>query len=121
MTEAMRMVDLEQKVNQLESSVNNMEERVEASTVQVNESLKVLTDNVNRLCERDIRMNERKKFDDAWKKNIEDGQKENARSIQNIVDERNKESQSRAFIMKWWPILLVVATVASGYIGKMAL
>ncbi|AUR84373.1 coil containing protein [Vibrio phage 1.054.O._10N.261.52.A1] len=107
MNEAARMSEIERKVESLEG-------RIDSSTVQVNESIKALTDNVNRLCERDIRADESKKYEDEWKSRIENNQIDQGKQIRSILDNRNIESQGRNFLTKNWPWLVVCVLLASG-------
>ena len=116
MNEAARMSEIERKVESLESVVAESSlqvERISSSTVQVNESIKALTDNVNRLCERDIRADESKKYEDEWKSRIENNQIDQGKQIRSILDNRNKESQGREFLNKHWPWLLIGALVTA--------
>lgn len=106
MNEAARMSEIERKVESLEG-------RIDSSTVQVNESIKALTDNVNRLCERDIRADESKKYENEWKSRIENNQLDQGKQIRSILDNRNKESQGREFLNKYWPWLLIGALITA--------
>ncbi|AUR82915.1 TMhelix containing protein [Vibrio phage 1.029.O._10N.261.55.A7] len=123
MNEAARMGDLERKVEGIENSVNErisgLEEKMDSSTIQVNESIKALTDNVNKLCERDIRADERRQYEDEWKGRVESNQKEQGQQIRSILDERNKESQGREFVNKWWPWLLIIVLCAGYYLRNL--
>lgn len=120
-----RMGELENTVVNMAEDIARLEEKVDRSVIQTNDAISSLANsvervnsNVDRLCERDIRADERKQYEDEWKERIEENQKEQGKRLQNIIDDRNRESQGREFLAKYWPILFVVAIVATGVITK---
>lgn len=108
----------EARMSNLERKVEGIEEKIDRSSLQVNDAIAKLADNVNRLCERDIRADERQAYEKQWKERVESNQKEQGQQIRTILDDRNREQPSRDFLVKHWPWMLVIVVIGSGVITK---
>ena len=87
---------------------------------EVRDDLKTLTSNVGELTKAIGDMatvmavsEEQKKQQDQINRRLSDGLDTVRRDMEVIKLERAEEKQSRVFLMKWWPFLLIFATVGS--------